>query len=216
MHEHTSIKLSILRCQLILELHTKRLQNLRAHRKATETRPHPTNVTQVLQHSHCRGMIDLFDLGSITTISTANGNDTILLQSLIFPNLCRRWLLLQSAHNIDVMGGSVHKRRGGDKNLIAPEDGKSPSAGGGVDACLTNDGLEDGDGFVGAIGELLADGEFLLCFAVVNANEKSGSQSNRQVKETIYAVPLEVLTTPGLLLFSLAGNGANLVPFPAV
>ena len=103
-------------------------------------------------------MIDLFDLGGISAISATHGNNTILLQSLLFPNLCRRWLLFKGAHNIDVVGGSVHEGRGGDEDLITPKDGKSTRARGGVDARLTNDGLEDGDGFVGAIGELLAHG----------------------------------------------------------
>lgn len=59
------------------------------------------------------------------------------------------------------MGGSVHEGRGGDEDLIAPKDGKSPRAGRGIDTRLTNDGLEDCDGFVGSIGEFLADGQFL-------------------------------------------------------
>jgi hypothetical protein len=41
----------------------------------------------------------------------------------------------------------------------------------------------------------------------ITAGTNKNSHSEHQTNQ---------LTTPGLLLFSLAGNGANLVPFPAV
>ena len=60
-----------------------------------------------------------------------------------------------------MVGGYVREGSGGNEDLISPEDGKAAGAGGGVEASLADDGFEDGDGFGGAVGEGVADGEFL-------------------------------------------------------
>mmetsp|Transcript_8948 Transcript_8948/g.20137 ORF Transcript_8948/g.20137 Transcript_8948/m.20137 type:complete len:254 (+) Transcript_8948:949-1710(+) len=104
-------------------------------------------------------MIHLLHLRSIPTLST-HGNHSILFQSLILPNLFSWRFFLEGAHDIDVVGGRVDEGLRGDEDLIAPEDGETAGAGGGVDAGLADDCFEDGDGFVGAVGEFVADGEF--------------------------------------------------------
>lgn len=60
-----------------------------------------------------------------------------------------------------MMSGSVLEGCGGDEDLISPKDGETTGSGGGVDAGLTNDCLEDGDGFVGAIRKLMTNRKFL-------------------------------------------------------
>ncbi len=61
-----------------------------------------------------------------------------------------------------MVSGSVFEWSGGDEDLISPKDGEATGSGGGVDAGLTNDCLEDGDGFVGTIRKLMADRKFLF------------------------------------------------------
>mmetsp|Transcript_35407 Transcript_35407/g.85417 ORF Transcript_35407/g.85417 Transcript_35407/m.85417 type:complete len:243 (-) Transcript_35407:370-1098(-) len=162
-----SIELPVLCLELRLELLTECLQNLGADRKAAQTRPHPRDIPQVLQHPHGRGVIDLLHLRRIRARPVANGDDAVLFQSLFLPNLLRGGLLLEGAHDVDVVGGRVDEGRGGDEDLIAPEDGETAGAGGGVNARLADDGLEDGDGFVGAIGQRVAYREFHTRLIVV-------------------------------------------------
>jgi hypothetical protein len=62
-----------------------------------------------------------------------------------------------------MMSGGVFEGTGGNKDLITPIDGETAETGGGIDACLTDYGFEDCDGFVGSSGKLMADGKFLIC-----------------------------------------------------
>ncbi len=54
--------------------------------------------------------------------------------------------------------GRVLEGSGGYEDLISPVDGETTGARGGVDSSLADDCFEDGDGFVGSVGELVAYG----------------------------------------------------------
>ena len=92
---------------------------------------------------------------------TTHSNNTILLQSLILSELFHRQHFLKGAHDINVVGVYVQEGGGGSEDLTSPEDGKVARAGGGIEADLADNGFKDGDRFGGAIGEGVADGDFL-------------------------------------------------------
>ena len=97
-------------------------------------------------------MVHLLNLRGISTVPATDGNDAILFQTFLPPNLRSRWFLFKGAHDVDVVGGTALERRRWDEDLIAPKDGETAGAGGCVDASLAHNCLENGDGFEGAVG----------------------------------------------------------------
>ncbi len=95
-----------------------------------------------------------------------------------------------------MVGWNDLKGRGGDKDLIAPKDGEAAGARGGVDASLAHNSLEYGDGFKGAVGELVTDGEFLLYFGdKQRVDEEYSGQNLRQKMCILNLADIESLPT---------------------
>ena len=67
-------------------------------------------------------MIDLLCLRCNRADPTANDNDAVLFQSIVLPNLFRGGILLQGAHDVNMVGGRVDDGQGWDEYVIASGD----------------------------------------------------------------------------------------------
>mmetsp|Transcript_32916 Transcript_32916/g.97134 ORF Transcript_32916/g.97134 Transcript_32916/m.97134 type:complete len:377 (-) Transcript_32916:507-1637(-) len=140
-------------------LRTQGLQHDSRNGEGAETGPDLTDVAEAFQHLDGRGMIDLLHLGSIASLALGDGNDTVLIQSLLGPFLGRGGRVAEEgAHDVDVVGGGVREGSRGDEDLIAPEDREAALAGRGINARLLDDRLQDGHGLERPIAQLVADG----------------------------------------------------------
>ena len=116
-------------------------------------------------------MVDLLDLSRVAALR--NGDDAVLVEPLVGPDLGRGRLLLEGAHDVNVVRGGVPEGRSRDEYLVAPEDAKATLAGVGVDTRVAYDRLEDRDRLVRAVGQLVTDWEFLLIIVPMFCDQSS-------------------------------------------